>query len=144
MRARTSDGRVVEVAPATARVSRLLSDLSEAFDGAALPEVALPNVSAADLAVIDEFCEREEAHRAALVRAEASGDRRARIELARERDDWTERRLAGMQDEVPSLMAAANYMHVECVMAACSVNIAEFIKRRTPDEMREYFRLRRR
>ena len=141
MRVRTSDGKSVEVSPATARASRLLIDLAEAFESSDVPEINLANVTANNLAIISEFCDREAAHELALADAGAAAEER--IRLTRSHDDWKERYLEGMQDGVPSLMTAANFMHVECVMEACSVNIAEFIKRRTPEEIREYFRLRR-
>lgn len=147
MRVRTSDGKSVVVSPAAARASRLLSDLAEAFGGRSESgvdaEINLSNVTAKNLAIITEFCEREEAHRLALADASAGEDRPTKIKMAQSHEDWKEQFLESMQDGVPSLMSAANFMHVECVMEACSVNIAEFIKKRTPDEIREYFRLRR-
>lgn len=132
MRVRTSDGKIFEVSQATVRASRLLGDLAEAFEGGdELPDINMSNVTAANLAIISEFCEREEAHR---LRANEE-------DTDQTHEEWKYTFLESMQDGVPSLMAAANFMHVEFVIEACSVNIAEFIKKRTPSEIREYFSL---
>lgn len=145
MRVRTSDGETATVSRSTVEESALLTAvMREVYDDddELQAPVPLPNVSSRQLADISEFCERQAAFRRAT--AGLRGDGRGLARAAREHGEWQEAFLEGMQDRVPGLMAAANYMDVECLLQACSTNITEFIKKRTPEEIRDYFKIRKR
>lgn len=139
MRARTSDGEIVAVTRALASRSGLLTAVAEDVGDAA--PVPLPRVTSGQLLLMIRFCERVAASEGALAAADERGDREGRLRLVREHDAWEKAFLEGVQADVPGLMSVAGYMDIERLLQACSINIAEFIKTRDPEEIRDYFKL---
>lgn len=118
----------------------IMHDMHDMHDCETLSLVPLANVASEHLLKIMEFCEKKAEYDKKMKDNEEY--KSAQVKITRDYECWQETFLEGMQDHVPALMAAANYMDMECVLQACSTNITEFIKKRTPEEIRTYFKVK--
>uniref|UniRef100_A0A0E0DVS1 SKP1-like protein n=1 Tax=Oryza meridionalis TaxID=40149 RepID=A0A0E0DVS1_9ORYZ len=129
----SSDGETFEMTEAAASMSRILLHMIEdgCADGAA--GIPLPNVAAKPLAKIIEYCTKH----AAAAADDEDGSTAAAEELKR----FDEELIGVDTDTLYHLLMAGNFMGVEGVLELAVQRTAELIRGKSPEEIRDTFKI---
>uniref|UniRef100_A0A0D9X1Q1 SKP1-like protein n=1 Tax=Leersia perrieri TaxID=77586 RepID=A0A0D9X1Q1_9ORYZ len=130
IRLRSNDGELVEVAEASARQSKLIEEMIDS--GNADPSIPLPNVDSKTLAMVIQYCDKHAAAAAAADTTEAK-DLKAW-------DDGFVHKL-DMSGPLFDVIAAADYLNMDGLLDLACKRVADEIKDKTPEEIREAFNI---
>ncbi|KAL5561212.1 hypothetical protein UlMin_030959 [Ulmus minor] len=129
---KSSDGEVFEVEEAVALESQTLKHMVE--EDCASTEIPLPNVTSSILAKVIEYCKKH-------ADSAAAGDKDAKFT-----DDtikaWDAEFVKVDQNTLFDLILAANYMNIKNLLDLTCQTVADMIKGKTPEEIRQTFNIR--
>ncbi|TMW67378.1 hypothetical protein Poli38472_012494 [Pythium oligandrum] len=131
----SQEGEKFEVAAEVAAVSQLVKTLTSEEDGDDVADVPLPNVKAAVLAKVVEFCQHH--HNEPMKEIEKplrTNDIRDAV------SKWDADFVEALEQEMLfELILAANYMDIKSLLDLTCAKVATLIKGKTPEEIRATF-----
>ncbi|KAF9622812.1 hypothetical protein IFM89_034047 [Coptis chinensis] len=130
----SSDGKSFEVEEDVALESQAIKhwieDRSNEDDDG---KIHLPNVDSKNLEMIVKFCEKHVSCRKPKVGSSSGGDD--------ELKEWDKEFLVMDIMDLGSLLLAANYLNIRCLLDAIYDNVVSMIKGKSVDEIRKTFRI---
>ncbi|XP_062227702.1 SKP1-like protein 1 [Phragmites australis] len=139
----SSDNEAFEVLEAAASMSLTIRHLIE--DGCADGGIPLPNVTAGILAKVLEYCSKHVAAVAASSEAGSSSnaaDAAAAPEKEEDLASFDKAFIDVEQDTLYDLLMAANYLEVKGLLDLACQKVADMIKGKTPDAIRQTFKIK--
>ncbi|KAL6873485.1 hypothetical protein ACP4OV_013567 [Aristida adscensionis] len=139
----SSDNERFDVAEAAARLSQTVANMAD--DGCTAGGIPLPNVPARVLAKVLEYCNKHAAAAAAASGEAAAGSSSASAPAPETKKDdgdlkgFDKAFIDVRQDMLYDLLLASNYLEVKGLLELCCQKVADMIKGRTPEEIREMF-----
>jgi len=129
----SSDGQEFTVSREAALLSDTIKHLQEDTGSEAV--VPLPNVHSRTLSKVLEYTQK---HAAANSVAENGNDD---DKQDKELEEWDKNFIAVDQAVLYELILAANYLNIKGLLDLCCKTVADIIKGKTPQEIREYFHI---
>ncbi|KAH7511856.1 hypothetical protein FEM48_Zijuj12G0027000 [Ziziphus jujuba var. spinosa] len=128
---RSSDGETFEVEEAIAAQSQTIKHMIE--DDCADSGIPLPNVSGKILAMVIEYCNK---HKDDDVDANSYNDQDQDLKT------WYTNFAKVDQATLFDLLLAANYLNIKSLLDLTCQTVADMIKGKTPEEIREIFHIK--
>jgi len=123
----TSDSEIFEVEASIAHQSITIKNMLDDIED--LGEIPLPNVNSATLKKIIQFCEHHKSDSPDAPRGDII-------------DDWDEQFCKVDQDEMLALILAANYLDIKSLLDLTCKTVANMIKGKTPEQIRQTFNIK--
>ncbi|XP_008807151.1 SKP1-like protein 1A [Phoenix dactylifera] len=131
---RSSDGEEFELEEAAAKQSVMIGNMIE--DGCSEGGIPLPNVTGKVLAVILEYCKKH----ADFDAGKPSGHD-GRPATKEEVAAWDADYIDVEQDVLYDVIVASNYLNIKNLLDLGCQRAADVIKGKTPDEIRQWFKI---
>ncbi|KAK1276667.1 SKP1-like protein 4 [Acorus gramineus] len=128
---RSSDGVEITVGVEAAAMCRVLSNIMEDVGGD--EPVPIMNVNAKYLKVVMDYCNK---HVAAAAAAVNDGDDK---KVAEELKKWEKKYISVSTNDLFRIITAANYLNIEGLMDLATQQIANLMKGKRTEEIREFF-----
>ncbi|KAL6289540.1 hypothetical protein ACE6H2_007050 [Prunus campanulata] len=128
---KSDDGEIFKVEEAVAMQSQTIKHMME--DDCADGTIPLPNVTSNILAKVIEYCRK---HKDILTKA-TDGDNKEDILKS-----WDAEFVKVDQDTLYDLIMAANYLNIKSLLDLILQTVANMIKGKTPEEIRETFNIK--
>ncbi|BAB03085.1 kinetechore (Skp1p-like) protein-like [Arabidopsis thaliana] len=136
----SSDGESFQVEEVVARKLQIVKHLLE--DDCVINEIPLQNVTGNILSIVLEYCKK---HVDDVVDDDASEEPKgddASEEAKQNLDAWDAEFMKNIDMEtIFKLILAANYLNVEGLLGLTCQTVADYIKDKTPEEVRELFNI---
>jgi S-phase kinase-associated protein 1 len=133
----SSDHERFEVPEAAATMSQTIRHMIE--DGCTDGGIPLPNVTARTLAKVLEFCNEHAAAAAAGAGSEAGSSSNAGKDGGADLAGFDKAFVDVDKDTLYDLLLAANYLNVKALLDLCCQKVADMIRGKTPEEIRQAF-----
>jgi len=133
----SSDGQVVEVARDIAQMSVTIRNMLEDIGEELAEGIPLPNVSAPILNKVVEYCTHHKANPSAAAPDDGRDSKRT--------DDiepWDEEFCKVEQAVLFELILAANYLDIKSLLDLTCKTVANMIKGKTPEQIRQTFNIK--
>lgn len=101
--------------------------------------VPLPNVNSRVLSKILEFCTH---HVKEGKKVEDASDEATKRKVEQEIDDWDKDFMKVDQAVLYDLILAANYLNIKTLLDLCCKTVADIIRGKTPEEIRQHFHIK--
>lgn len=131
-----SDGTKVEVEKSVAMLSKTVENMIE--DDGDAEELPLDNVGGAVLKLIMDFCRH---HADVVKKAGVTEEAKLPSEEKAELDKWDKEFAAVDQTKLFELILAANYLDIKNLLDLMCQSVANMIKGKKPEEIRETFNI---
>ncbi|XP_021809114.1 SKP1-like protein 1A [Prunus avium] len=138
---KTKDGEIFEVEEAVAMQSQTIKHMVE--DNCADGTIPLPNVTSNILAKVIEYCRKhnEEAadgeNKEDILKKATDGDNKEDS-----LKDWDAKFMTVDQETLYHLIMAANYLDIKSLLDLIVQTVADMIKGKMPEEIRETFKIK--
>ena len=132
---KSSDEETFVVVEAVAMMSQTIKHIIE--DGCAGDVIPLPNVPAKVLAKILEFCNRQ----VEIPKTDVD-DYRRNSGVDEETKKWNKEYVEVEQDMLFDIILAANYLNIKSLLDLMCQTVADMMKGKTPEEIRQKFHIK--
>mmetsp|Transcript_23995 Transcript_23995/g.66677 ORF Transcript_23995/g.66677 Transcript_23995/m.66677 type:complete len:161 (+) Transcript_23995:312-794(+) len=133
---RSADGEFFEVDAEVAFSSLTVRNMVE--DTGTSSPVPVPNVNSKVLSKIIEYCSYHVEHDRVLRDTEESNKRGLEEEVAR----WDKEYISIDQAVLCELILAANFLNIKGLLDLCCQCVADIIKGKTPEQIRQHFHIK--
>jgi len=133
---RSADGEFFEVDAEVAFSSLTVKNMIE--DTGASAPVPVPNVNSKVLSKIIEYC----SYHVDQERKAKDADDHAKRQLDDESSKWDKDYINVDQAVLYELILAANFLNIKGLLDLCCQSVADIIKGKTPEQIRQYFHIK--
>lgn len=133
---RSADGEFFEVDAEVAFSSLTVKNMIE--DTGASAPVPVPNVNSKVLSKIIEYC----SFHVEQDRKAKGADDHAKRQIEDESAKWDKEYIAVDQAVLYELILAANFLNIKGLLDLCCQSVADIIKGKTPEQIRQYFHIK--
>uniref|UniRef100_A0A061S912 SKP1-like protein n=2 Tax=Tetraselmis sp. GSL018 TaxID=582737 RepID=A0A061S912_9CHLO len=133
---RSADGEIFEVDADVAFSSLTIKNMIE--DTGASTPVPVPNVNSKVLSKIIEYCN----YHVEQERKAGNADEQTKSQLETESKRWDKDYINVDQAVLYDLILAANFLNIKGLLDLCCQTVAEIIKGKTPEQIRQYFHIK--
>lgn len=133
---RSADGEMFEVDADVAFSSLTVKNMIE--DTGASAPVPVPNVNSKVLSKIIEYC----SYHVDQERRSKDADDHVRRQIEDETSKWDKDYICVDQAVLYELILAANFLNIKGLLDLCCQTVADIIKGKTPEQIRQYFHIK--
>mmetsp|Transcript_45499 Transcript_45499/g.116428 ORF Transcript_45499/g.116428 Transcript_45499/m.116428 type:complete len:161 (-) Transcript_45499:222-704(-) len=133
---RSADGEMFEVDADVAFSSLTVKNMIE--DTGASAPVPVPNVNSKVLSKIIEYC----SYHVDQERRSKDADDHTRRQIEDETSKWDKDYICVDQAVLYELILAANFLNIKGLLDLCCQTVADIIKGKTPEQIRQYFHIK--
>lgn len=132
---RSSDKQTFEVPHEVACMSETIAQMVGDTEGADM--VPVPNVLGVTMSKVLEYCDKHVDSHKELTDLDDTARRKKEQDLAA----WDMEFISVDEAVLYHLLLAANYLNIKSLLDLCATTVANIIKGKTPEEIRQYFQI---